>query len=89
MYTPIGFTGDDGSYDAPVTQCESETCRQHYGEAQRVHLLSPATGEVMDTRTFCQKAREVANQSYGVTLAIEPCYIDEEYAGPELERMAA
>lgn len=71
MYTPIGFTGDDGDHDAPVSQCESDTCCQHYGETQRVHLLSPATGEVMDTRTLCQRARDVANQSYGVTSAID------------------
>lgn len=73
MYTPYNFNGDDGDYDAPVNQCESETCRQHYGEAQRVHLLSPATGEIVDTRWLCLKAQQVANQVYGVTLATEPC----------------
>lgn len=85
MYTPYGFTGDDGDYDAPVSQCESEIC-QHYGEAQRVHLLSPATGEVMGTRTLCQRARDVANQSYGVTSAIDT---DEVEVAQEPLRMAA
>ena len=71
-YTPHGFDGDDDDDDAPIiSQCESDTCGQHYGKAQRVHLLSPATGEVMATRCLCLKAQQVANQSYGVTLATE------------------
>lgn len=37
-YTPHGFDGDDDDDDAPIiSQCESDTCGQHYGKAQRVH----------------------------------------------------
>jgi len=85
-YTPYNFTGDDGDHDAPVNQCESETCRQHYGDAQRVHLLSPATGAVMDTRWLCLKAQQVANQVYGVTLATDA---DEAEATQETLPLAA
>lgn len=65
-----GYGVDDA---APASECESELCRQHYGEAQRVHMLSRVTGEVVDTRTLCLKARRVAEQCYGVTLADDPC----------------
>lgn len=69
-YTPHNFNGDDGDYEAAPNACESETCR-HYGDAQLVDLLSPATGEVMATRRLCLAAQRVASQSYGVTLATE------------------